>query len=125
MRIALLSDIHGNLMALDAVLGDIQARGGVDSYWVLGDLVALGYDPAGVLDRLATLPNVRYTRGNADRYVTSERPPPTLAEARDDPELLPTLVEVSSTFAWTQGYLTARGWLDWLIALQLQQRLVL
>ena len=44
MRMAILSDIHGNPLALDAVLTDIQEQGGVDGYWVLGDLVALGYD---------------------------------------------------------------------------------
>ncbi len=52
MRIALLSDIHGNSIALEAVLEDIQAQGDVDAYWVLGDLAAIGYDPVGVLERL-------------------------------------------------------------------------
>jgi hypothetical protein len=37
MRIAFISDIHGNSIALDAVLADIEARGGVDAYWLLGD----------------------------------------------------------------------------------------
>ena len=46
-------------------------QGGVDGYWVLGDLCAIGYDPAGVLDRLAALPNALFVRGNADRYVVS------------------------------------------------------
>ena len=46
MRLALLSDVHGNPIALDAVLKDIAAQGGADRYWVLGDLVAIGYDPA-------------------------------------------------------------------------------
>ncbi len=41
MRLALLSDVHGNPIALDAVLGDIDARGGADGYWVLGDLVGI------------------------------------------------------------------------------------
>lgn len=41
MRIALFSDIHGNTVALDAVLADIAQRGGADACWVLGDLVAL------------------------------------------------------------------------------------
>ena len=41
MRVALLSDIHGNSIALDAVLADIEHAGGVDEYWALGDLVAL------------------------------------------------------------------------------------
>ncbi len=42
MRLAILSDIHGNLVALDPILADIQAQGGVDEYWILGDLVAIG-----------------------------------------------------------------------------------
>lgn len=39
MRLAILSAIHGNSLALDAVLADIHAQGGVDGYWVLGDLL--------------------------------------------------------------------------------------
>jgi len=75
MRLALLSDVHGNSIALDAVLADVDARGGADEYLVLGDLVALGHDPLGVLRRLRALPNVAFTRGNTDRYVvTGERP---------------------------------------------------
>src|SRR5919109_4209325 len=82
MRIALLSDIHGNSIALEAVLTDIERHGGVDAYWVLGDIVALGHDPIGVLERLAGVPNTRYTRGNTDRYVvTGDRPPPTPTDA--------------------------------------------
>jgi predicted phosphodiesterase len=43
MRIALLSDVHANLPALEAVLADIDARDGVDGIYHLGDLV--GYAP--------------------------------------------------------------------------------
>ena len=126
MRIALLSDVHGNSIALDAVLADIQAQGGVDAYWVLGDLAALGYDPAGALERLASLPNVCFARGNTDRYVTTgEQPQPAAEEVRDDPRALQVLVEVVGSFAWTKGAVTATGWLDWLGQLQLEQRLVL
>jgi predicted phosphodiesterase len=126
MKIALLSDIHGNSIALDAVLADIHARGGVDGYWLLGDLVALGPDPIGVLERLMALPNARYVRGNTDRYVVStDRPPPTLAEVGANPSLLPILVEVAGTFAWTQGAITVAGWLAWLKDLPLELRLVL
>jgi predicted phosphodiesterase len=126
MNIALLSDIHGNSIALDAVLADVQARGGVDGYWVLGDLVALGHDPVGVLERLTALPNVQYVRGNTDRYVTTgDRPPPTLADAAADPGLIATVVEIAGTFAWTQGALTASGWLDWLQRLPLELRVAL
>lgn len=126
LRIALLADIHGNPLALDAVLADIETRGGMDGYWVLGDLCAIGYDPASVVERLAALPNVLYIRGNADRYVTTDdRPPPTPDDVRENPDLIPLLAEVSGSFAWTKGYRTARGWLDWLAALPLEQRLTL
>jgi len=133
MRLAILSDVHGNPIALDAVLDDIDQRGGVDGYWVLGDLVAQGYDPAGVLQRLTSLPNVRFVRGNTDRdtltvdgyLARTGRGPLTLAEAQANPELVPVLITVAQGFAWTHGYLAATGWIDWLAALPLEQRLTL
>ena len=70
-RIALLADIHGNSLALDAVLAHIQAQGGVDDYWVLGDLCAIGYDPVGVLERLSALPNAIFIRLEARCCVIS------------------------------------------------------
>ena len=44
MRYAILSDIHGNLEALTAVLNDISKRG-VGKIWCLGDIVDYGPDP--------------------------------------------------------------------------------
>ncbi|HVU77378.1 MAG TPA: metallophosphoesterase family protein [Gaiellaceae bacterium] len=44
MRVAVISDIHGNLHALDAVLAEI-ARTGVDEVWCLGDIVGYGARP--------------------------------------------------------------------------------
>jgi predicted phosphodiesterase len=121
MRLALISDIHGNSIALDAVLADIARLGGVDAYWVLGDLVALGPDPVGVLERLSSLPNAHCIRGNTDRYVvTGDRPPPSQSEVQDRPELVAVLAEVAGTFAWTQGMITAAGWLEWLVKLPLE-----
>jgi predicted phosphodiesterase len=123
VRLALLSDVHGNPIALEAVLGDVKAQGGVDAYWVLGDLAAIGYDPVSALERLVALPNAHFVRGNTDRYlVTGERPPPTLEAAQADPRLTSTLAEVAASMAWTQGYLAATGWLDWLAGLPLEQR---
>src|SRR4051812_19555675 len=82
MRIALMSDIHGNSIALDAVLADIAHAGGVDEHWVLGDIVALGPDPIGVLERIVALPELSVLRGNTDRYVvTGDRPSPSPGEA--------------------------------------------
>ncbi len=69
MRLAMLSDIHGNPIALDAVLDDIDSQGGVDEYWILGDHANQGYDPVGVMERLDRLPTKRCVSGNTDRYL--------------------------------------------------------
>jgi diadenosine tetraphosphatase ApaH/serine/threonine PP2A family protein phosphatase len=52
VRVAVLSDIHANLVALDAVLG---AVGTIDAIWQLGDVVGYGPDPDGVVERLAAI----------------------------------------------------------------------
>ncbi|MDH5508178.1 MAG: metallophosphoesterase family protein [Anaerolineae bacterium] len=125
MRIAVLSDIHGNSLALDAALADINSVG-VDSYWILGDLVALGPDPVGVLERLAKIQNCYIVRGNTDRYVVSgDRPPPFAADLDRDSEMIRVFAEVAGTFAWTQGAITQAGWFDWLSQLPLELRLTL
>lgn len=126
MVVALLSDIHGNAVALNAVLEDVAAQGGADAYWILGDLVALGPEPLRTLDILLALPNARFIRGNTDRYVCrGDRPSPSIEEAKSNPDLLEALVEIANTFAWTQGMLTASGRLDWLGELQLEMRVTL
>jgi putative phosphoesterase len=123
MRIALLSDVHGNPVALDAVLADARAAG-AERTWVLGDHAAIGPEPAAAVERIAALDGVVVTRGNTDRYVvTGEGPPPELAAVRDDPTMIPTYAAIAASFAWTRGYLTGRGWLDWLERLPLEHRL--
>ena len=62
MRIAVLSDIHSNLVALDAVLAAI---GSVDAVWHLGDVVGYGPEPDAVVERLTTIGAVG-VRGNHD-----------------------------------------------------------
>jgi len=126
MRVAVFSDIHGNRIALDATLADIAAHGGADAYWVLGDLVAIGAEPVATLERLATLPNATFVQGNTERYLlTGERPYPSIQDARSRPELLPRLVEVAHSFAWTLGAVTHSGWRDWLAAVPVEQRTTL
>jgi predicted phosphodiesterase len=122
----MLSDMHGNTIALDAVLHDVDASGGADEYWVLGDLVALGHDPIGVYERLTSLPRSVVIGGNTDRYVvTGERPPPTLEQAQADPSLVPVIAEVAASFAWTAGQMSASGATEWLAALPKQHRATL
>ena len=57
MRIAVLSDVHANLHALEAVLAEIDT-GGFDEIWFLGDLVGYGPKPnecAALLQERATI----------------------------------------------------------------------
>jgi predicted phosphodiesterase len=54
MRIAAISDIHGNLGALDAVLADIGRRG-VDVTVNLGDILSGALEPSATADRLIEL----------------------------------------------------------------------
>jgi predicted phosphodiesterase len=64
---ALVSDIHGNMHAFDAVLGEL-ARFGVADGIVLGDVAQGGDEPAAVLDRLAEL-GWPVILGNADHFL--------------------------------------------------------
>jgi predicted phosphodiesterase len=73
MRIAALYDIHGNLPALEAVLGDVR-RAGVDRIVVGGDVLP-GPMPQESLARLASLDiPTDFLRGNGDRETLQERP---------------------------------------------------
>lgn len=67
MRIALLSDIHGNVVALDAVLADIVKLGSFDQLVVAGDLAWAGPWPAEVVDRVRGLGAVAI-QGNTDAF---------------------------------------------------------
>jgi diadenosine tetraphosphatase ApaH/serine/threonine PP2A family protein phosphatase len=62
MRIAVLSDIHSNLAALEAVLGDLPT---VHEAWVLGDIVGYGPQPNEVIRTLQAL-GARSVLGNHD-----------------------------------------------------------
>ena len=84
MKYALLADVHSNLEALTAVLDDINAGGGVDEFWLLGDLVNYGPDPCACLDLLLDLPLVAVA-GNHDLACIGQMSPdcfnPAAAEA--------------------------------------------
>jgi putative phosphoesterase len=67
MRIALISDIHANLVALDTVLNDLEQQG-AEQIVCLGDVAASGPQPRGVLQRLLDL-NCPVVLGNADAWL--------------------------------------------------------
>ena len=70
MRVAAISDIHGNLPALEAVLAQVE-RERPDVLVFCGD-VASGPLPAETIERLLTVQNARFVRGNADRGLIDE-----------------------------------------------------
>jgi putative phosphoesterase len=98
MRIGVLSDVHGNLLALDACLADLDAQGGADGIVVAGDLCVDGPKPKKVLQRLEEI-GAACVRGNTDRYIYDEPQRLDAAEA--------------AQIAWTRREIGER-WAAWL-----------
>src|SRR6267378_6410097 len=97
MRIAVLSDIHANLIALDAVLASV---GSVDAVWHLGDVVGYGPDPDGVVERLTAIGAIG-VRGNHD------------AAACGGPQIEYFNPDARAAMEWTRARIgeATRGWL--------------
>ena len=76
MRIAFISDIHGNLTALEAVLADIN-KNGTDQIICLGDTISLGPQPLETLNVLKEL-NCIYIMGNHDEAILDPEKAPEL-----------------------------------------------
>jgi predicted phosphodiesterase len=68
-RILVISDIHANLVALEAVLAD---AGAVDEVWSLGDVVGYGPRPNECIERIASLPRLTALMGNHDYACLSD-----------------------------------------------------
>lgn len=71
MRILVISDIHANLTALEAVLED---AGSVDAVWCLGDIVGYGPDPNECVARIRGLPDLTCLLGNHDAAALNRIP---------------------------------------------------
>lgn len=91
MRLAAFSDIHGNLIALEAVLSDLERLPDIDLTWCLGDLAAFGSRPLECVRRIKALSEqdegktFRVIGGNTDRYlIGGERM--RVAAAQDESE---------------------------------------
>jgi predicted phosphodiesterase len=74
VRIGLFSDIHGNAVAFDAFLADLEANP-VDRLVCLGDVIQGGPQPLECLERLRSL-DCGLVMGNADSYVLTADPGP-------------------------------------------------
>lgn len=68
MKLAILSDVHGNIDALDAALGDARAQQ-VDGYLLLGDYIFDMPFSQAVVRRLRELPRAHIIKGNKEGYL--------------------------------------------------------
>jgi len=102
VRVAIVSDIHGNLVGLDACLADLAAEGGADAIIAAGDLCLDGPKPKKVLQRLEEV-GAQAIRGNTDRY---------LSEPGDEA----FVTAEHAQMAWTRRDLGEK-WLTWLAEL--------
>ncbi len=109
MRLALMSDIHGNIQALDACLQHARAQR-AQRFAFLGDLVGYGADPQAVVERIMLLTEEGATvlKGNHDAMAVH---PPTAVTSVG-----------ASTAAWTHDQLSPAQ-RDWLAALPLSAQL--
>lgn len=70
MKIAIISDIHGNLEALNAVFNDIRSKG-IDKIYCIGDIIAKGSHQSECLDLIRKNCEV-VIKGNCDEYFSSD-----------------------------------------------------
>lgn len=68
MKIAIISDLHSNIEALQACLSKASSLN-VEQYVCLGDIVGYGPDPAATLDMVMALPNIVVIRGNHEEAL--------------------------------------------------------
>lgn len=73
MKIAVLSDIHGNMQALEAVLVDIRANN-CDKVFCLGDLAMAGPEPQKVIDFVKKQTDWTVIQGNTDKMIADFTP---------------------------------------------------
>src|SRR3954451_7052965 len=106
MRIAVLSDIHGNLPALEAVLASLRPY---DAIWQLGDVVGYGPQPNEVVALLASEKAIG-VRGNHDSAAIGELE----TDAFND--------DARAAIEWTMGELTDAT-REWLTALERREEL--
>lgn len=111
MRFAILSDIHGNLIAFEAVLGDIRSQGHFDHIIVAGDLCWFGPRPGQVIDRILES-GALALMGNMDAVVLGKDSPfPTagLVDEAAHPLTAWTRAELSpAQFSFLEGLPFAR-----------------
>jgi len=95
VKIAIVSDIHSNLEALQACCRKAEALG-VDRYICLGDIVGYCADPVATLDLVMSLPGIVAIRGNHDEAVLNRRYTPRASRS------------IQAAIEWTHDQLSPR-----------------
>lgn len=73
MKVAVLSDIHGNMQALESVMADIKENN-CEKVFCLGDLAMAGPEPAKVIDFVKSQSNWTVIQGNTDKMIADFTP---------------------------------------------------
>lgn len=107
MRIAIISDIHGNFTALEAVLQDLEQQPPVDQLIIAGDLCLNGPRPRESLERVRSL-NCAVIQGNTDQEICTQAP--QKGEKK------------RSTVSWTREQIGPKG-IDYLESLPFSHRI--
>lgn len=99
MRTLIISDVHANLSALNAVL---EAAAPFSRVWCLGDVVGYGPDPNECIDRIQSLPLLKCIKGNHDAAIVG------------DIDIKTFNYEARTSLQWLESQLnlTNRRWLE-------------
>ncbi len=102
MRTLIISDIHANLTALNAVLADAEPY---DRVWCLGDVVGYGPDPNACIKKIQSLPLLKCVKGNHDAAILG------------DIDVRAFNYEARASLEWLQGVLSPEN-KRWLAGLE-------
>jgi len=108
---AVLYDVHGNLVALEAVLADAQAVGATP-FVLGGDYASFGPWPRETAERLDALPAVVRIRGNVDRWLLEDPEAPAAAKSFLTPALAAARESLGPELVQRLHDLPVRGDLD-------------
>ncbi len=109
MRIAVFSDVHGNLTALQAVLNHIDKLQDLDHIVFAGDLCLFGPRPQACLD-LVLSRNLTSIVGNTDEWIL--HPPPISEELTPEQQKYRELLRARCEWTYQSLEVSAREWLD-------------
>jgi len=114
MRVAAFSDTHGNLLALEAVLADIDRHGPFDRLLMAGDLVNGGPRPAETLARIRAL-DCPVVLGNTDFYLFADDAALAAAglreaKPREDARAAPLMSEELGALSYTRAHRAQDAW---------------